>query len=148
MLVRKIKYDDLMGNEREKECYFHLNKAEVIQWLTSTGEATLDKVLERIIKERNGRKIMDTFDDLLRRSYGEPSVDGDLFVKDEEVWKKFRYSEAYSTIFTELVTDAKKAAEFVNGVVPKDLAEAVKKAMNENPDQLPTEIRDYFPKEE
>lgn len=143
MLKRVIEYKDFAGNERKEEHYFHLNKAEVIKWLTTTGDYTLDKVVLRLSSERNGKKIIDIFDNLLEISYGKPSLDNRKFEKSEEIWKNFRDTEAYSIIFTELVTDAKKAADFIQAIIPEDLANEIIKIMEQYPDGIPDEIKDY-----
>lgn len=143
MLAKTIKFKDYDGQEREGTYYFYLNKAEVIMWMSTTGEYTLDKVLLRLSEERNGRRIMEIFEDLIHRSYGRKSLDGIQFEKSEEIWKEFRQSEAFSELFVEIVTDAKKAADFVNGIIPSDMAAEVNKALLENKDGLPAELKDY-----
>lgn len=143
MLKKTIKYEDYDGNQREEDFYFNLNKSEVIKWLTTTGDYTLDKVLERLSKERNGKKIMEIFEDLIRLSYGIKSLDGRKFVKSEEIWKDFYQTEAYSVLFTELVTDAKSAANFINKIIPKSLSDEVERIVRDNPDGIPDEIKDY-----
>lgn len=143
MLKKTIEFTDYNDQKRIEEHYFYLNKAEVIKWLTTSGDYTLDKVLERLSNERNGKKIMEIFEDLIHRSYGKKSLDGRKFEKSDDIWNDFYQTEAYSVLFTELVTDAKKAAEFVNAIIPKDLADEVEKIIRENPDGIPAEIKDY-----
>ena len=145
MLEKTIKFVDYDGQEREGTYYFNLNKAETIMWLTTAGEYTLDKVLLRLAEEKNGKKIMETFEDLIRRSYGRKSLDGISFEKSEEAWRSFYQSEAYSELFSELVTDARKAAAFVNGIIPSKMAEEVHKTLMENKNGLPASLRDYIP---
>ena len=120
MYKKTIEFTDYNDVVRKEDHYFHLNKAEVIKWLTTSGDYTLDKVLERLSTERNGKKIMEIFEDLIHRSYGRKSIDGRKFEKTEEIWNDFYQTEAYSVLFTELVTDAKKAADFVNRIIHKD----------------------------
>ncbi|MDO4845861.1 MAG: hypothetical protein Q3977_04525, partial [Oscillospiraceae bacterium] len=81
------------------------------------------------MKDHDGKRIMETIKDLILRSYGEKSTDGKRFVKTAEMRDTFAQTEAYSDLFMELVTDAEKAAEFVNGIIPKDVA-AQAKALN------------------
>lgn len=146
MLVKQIEFVDYDGQKRKGTYYFNLNKAETIVWLTTTGEYTLDKVLLRLSEERNGKRIMEIFEDLIHRSYGRKSLDGVRFEKNEENWLEFKESEAYSELFSELVTDATKAAEFVTGIIPSNLAKEIEQALKENEDGVPAEIRDYIPK--
>lgn len=143
MYAKVIKFEDFNGNKREEEHFFNLNKAEVIKWLTTSGDYTLDKVLERLSKERNGKKIMEIFEEMIKMSYGKPSLDGRKFEKTEDIWNDFYQSDAYSELFTELVTDAAKAADFVNKIIPRDLADEVAKIIKDNPDGIPAEMRDY-----
>lgn len=127
MFAKTVTYEDFNGEKRTETYMFNLTKSELMMWITTEGEYTLDKVLERLVEKRNGRQIMETVEDLLHRSYGVKSLDGRKFEKSEEIWKDFFHTEAYSQIFMELVTDQVKTAEFVNGVVSKELAEAVAK---------------------
>lgn len=143
MLKRSITFEDYDGNMRTEDHYFNLNKAEVIKWLTTTGDYTLDKVMERLSKERNGKKIMEIFENLIRLSYGRKSLDGRKFEKSDEIWNDFYQTEAYSVLFTELVTDAKKAANFVNNIIPKDLSEEVEKILKDHPEAIPDHLKDY-----
>lgn len=145
MYKKVIEYEDYDGNARKKEFLFNLNQAEIIKWLTTSGDYTLDKVLEKLANERNGKEIMRIFEDLIYLSYGEKSLDGDRFIKTPEVKAAFVETEAYSVLFTELVTDAKKAAEFINNIIPKKLSEEVNRIMAENPEGIPDNVKEYFP---
>lgn len=145
MLKRTIEFKDYDDNERIEDHYFHMTEAETTKWLMTTGDYTLDKVLMRLYKERNGKKIMEIFESLIRASYGKKSLDGRKFEKNDEIWNDFYQTEAYSKLFVELVTDAKKAAEFVNGIFPKNLTDEIKRIVEENPDGIPDELKDYLP---
>lgn len=145
MLVKTIKFTDYDGNKREGTYYFNLNKAETIVWLTTTGEYSLDKVLLRLAEERNGKKIMETFEDLLHRSYGRKSLDGIRFEKNDDLWEEFHQSEAYAELFSEIVYDAKKAAAFVRGIIPKEMADNMNATLMENQEGIPAGLKDYVP---
>jgi hypothetical protein len=144
MLKRTVEYKDFDGNDRKEDLYFHLTKAEVIEWLTTSGDYTLDKLLVKLSTERNGKEIIRIFKDLVCRSYGEKSLDGRQFNKTDEIRQKFVSSEAYSIIFTELVTDANKAVEFINGIIPADMAAEINNIIETNPDGIPDEVKDYL----
>lgn len=144
MYIRKIKFMDFNGVEREGEFFFHMNKGELLKWMMQSGDYTIDKVLERIAKERNGKRIIETFEDLIERSYGEVSLDGAAFVKDPEKFKIFKATEAYSELFVSLVTDAEEAAKFVSGIIPADMNAEIQKVMAENPDGIPDEYKDLL----
>ncbi len=143
MLKKTITFTDYDGNERTEDHYFNLNRAELTKWLTTTGDYTLDKVLLRLQTEKNGKKIIEAFESLLRLAYGKKSLDGRRFVKNEEIWNDFYQTEAYSSLFMELVTNGDKAADFVNAIIPKNLANEVEKMIQENPEGIPEELKEY-----
>lgn len=148
MHIEKITYQDYDGNERTEDFAFSLNKAEIIKWLAQSGGYSLDQVMSKLIKSENSREIINIFDDLLHRAYGEKSLDGKKFVKaykDPEVASNFFDTEAYSVLFMKLIGDATFAGEFLNAIIPKDLAEEVAKIIAENPEGIPDELKDYLP---
>lgn len=121
MIKKTITYTDYDGNERTEDKYFHMSKRELIKWETESGSGGMDKLIEKIIEEEDRKKIVEMFDDLILRSYGEKSMDGRSFTKSEELKNAFANSAAYDQLFYELLSDTDKATEFVNGLIPQDL---------------------------
>jgi hypothetical protein len=117
MLKKKITYVDFDGNERTEDFYFNLTKAEVAE-MEMSAEGGLAKSLEKIVADKDAKRIMETFKDLILRSYGEKSPDGKRFVKSQELRDSFAQTNAYSELFMELATKADMAAAFVNGILP------------------------------
>lgn len=148
MLKKTIEFEDYDGNQRTMDAYFHLTNTELTKWLLTDGDYTLDKKITRLFEQRNGKEIMETFEQLIDSSYGVKSLDGIQFQKSPEILASFKNSPAYDKLFMELIMDSDKAADFFNGIVPKDTAEQIKKIINENPEAIPAEIRDYIPKKE
>lgn len=143
MITKTITFEDFAGNMRTETHCFNLTKAELFQFMMTSGDYTIDKVLLRLAEERNGKKIMETVEDLIRRSYGKPSLDGRKFEKNDKIWEDFHQTEAYSELFTELVTDANATAAFVNGIIPAKLAKELEKEMTENLAAIPDAMKDY-----
>ena len=129
MRKETIKYVDYDGVEREEDFYFNLNKAEVMEMQLSS-DGTLAKYIEKIVAENNVSKIVEVFKDLILRSYGQKSLDGKRFIKNQQLTDEFVQTEAYSELFMKLSTDADAAVAFINGIIPKDLAEQINKASN------------------
>lgn len=129
MLKKTIKYTDYEGVEREEDFYFNLNKAEVMEMQLST-DGTLTKFIEKIIAEKRVPELVKIFKELILKSYGEKSLDGKRFIKNDRILEEFTQTEAYSNLFMELSTDADAAAAFINGIIPKDLVEAAKNQVN------------------
>lgn len=124
MLKKNIKYVDYDGNERTEDFYFNLNKAEVIELQLGTVGG-LTKTLEKIVQEKDTSRIIEYFKTIILKAYGEKSADGRRFIKSQELRDAFEQTEAYSELFVELARDAKMAAEFINGVLPKEAADAI-----------------------
>lgn len=118
MIKKTISYVDYDGNKRTEDHYFNLSQAEVAEMeLGTPGGVT--KMIERLVQEQNGKEIVDTFKDLICRSYGRKSLDGKCFDKDPKWLKEFMQTEAYSQLFIELLSDPDNAAAFFNAVLPK-----------------------------
>lgn len=124
MLKKAISYTDFDGQEHTEDFYFNLTKAEIIELeLTAEGNSFVT-YLEKVVASNNGKLIMDTFKSIIFKAYGEKSEDGKRFVKSEKLSEDFSFTAAYDVLYVELVTDAEKAAEFINGLVPEELAKA------------------------
>lgn len=125
MLKKTTTYIDFMGNERTEDHYFNLTKAELTK-LSLSVNGGLDKMLESMIREQDNAALMQWFDKIILMSYGRRSLDGKRFEKSEEISREFSQTGAYDQIFMELVTGGEKAvAEFINGIIPKDVATQV-----------------------
>lgn len=127
MLKKHISYTDYNGLKREEDFYFNLTKAEIMEMELSTTGGLTERI-NRIIAAQDTATIIKLFKDLVLRAYGVKSEDGRRFIKSEELKNDFSQTEAYSILFMELATDADAAADFVNGIVPADMAEAAKEA--------------------
>lgn len=126
MIKKTITYTDYNGNKRTEDFWFNLNKAELAM-MENSKLGGLQNYLTRIVNEQNNVKIVDMFQELILKSYGEKSDDGKYFRKSEELSTAFSQTEAYSELYMELATNSDAAAAFVNGIIPKDLAEETQK---------------------
>ena len=131
MLSKTMTYVDYNGVERKETFYFNLSKAELMQMQLGTTGGLSDK-LQKIIDTKDGVAIINFFKDLVLKAYGEKSEDGKYFRKSKEISESFSQTEAYSDLFMSLAMDANAAAEFVNGIIPKDLAEQAAAAQHSN----------------
>ena len=139
MYKKTIKYTDYNGVEREEDFYFHLNKAEIIE-MEASEAGGYGEMLKRIVMSKDGPTIMKNFKIFILKSYGEKSPDGKYFDKSDEISNRFAHTEAYSVLFTELCTNADKAIEFINNILPfdKDQKKVFEKEAAEKISQLPT----------
>ena len=121
MLKKSIKYTDYNGVERTEDFYFNLSKAELMEMEMSTAGG-LAEMITKIVDAQDQPAIIKLCKELILKAYGEKSADGKRFIKSDELAAAFSQTEAYSELFMELSTDSDKAAEFVNKIIPADLA--------------------------
>lgn len=126
MIKKTITYTDYEGVERTEDFYFNLSKADLIRMeMGVTGG--MEKVIQRMINTEDGKSIMELLEKIILESVGVKSDDGKRFIKNKEISEAFKQTEAYSELIVELVSDANKASEFMNGVIPNALREEVAK---------------------
>lgn len=130
MLKKNITYVDYNGEERNEDFYFNLTKAEIMEMELGV-DGGMSETINKIIKAKDVPSLIKIFKDLLLRSYGVKSADGKRFIKNEELTAEFSQTEAYSQLFMELATDDKAASEFINHIIPADLAAATAKEIAE-----------------
>lgn len=116
MLKKTITYPDYNGVQRTEDFYFNLSKPEIVKMQASV-KGGYDVQLRSIAANLNGGQIMEFFEELISKAYGEKSEDGRRFMKSEEISKSFMETPAYEKLFEELVTDDKAAADFVNAIM-------------------------------
>ena len=120
MLKKTITYKDYNGVERTEDFYFNLSKAEIMEMELSVDGGWTEMV-KKVASAMDGPTIIKIFKDVIGKAYGEKSADGKYFEKSDEISRRFFQTEAYSDLFMELVTDAKKAADFMNQIVDSDV---------------------------
>lgn len=120
MLKRIINFEDFDGKPDSVEAYFHLSKAELVEYEVEFKEG-LAAAIQRIINANDRKEMIAEFKRIILMSYGVRSDDGKRFVKSEELRNAFQQTPAYSALFMELATEDGKAAEFINGVLPADM---------------------------
>lgn len=117
MIKWPITYTDYNGETHKEEFYFNLNKAEVME-MNLNANGAYGEYLQRIVEQRDGRKIAMEFKNLILKSYGEKSSDGRRFIKSEEMSRDFEQSEAFSELYMQLASDPDSATKFMEGVLP------------------------------
>lgn len=122
MFKKTITYTNYNDVEVTEDFYFNLTKSEIMEMQLSTTGG-LAEMIQKIVDAQDTPGIIKIFKEIILRSYGEKSPDGKYFHKSPELSENFSHTEAYSQLFMELSTDDKKAAAFINGVIPSELAQ-------------------------
>lgn len=129
MIKETISYEDIDGNSKTMDAYFHLTMREMRQLLK---DGIQDK-LEAVTSGKASPDVMfDLIDDLIKASYGKRIEDnGEAhFVKNPEATKIFMESEAYDSLLSKLMSDDTFATRFFTGLVPKALTERMNAISN------------------
>lgn len=118
MVKESITWTDYDGQERTEDFYFNLSQAEMVE-MNLAIPGGLEKLLNDMINTKDVPKLADYFKTIICKAYGKKSPDGRKFMKSEEILDDFVSTEAYSIFYMSLATDAEKAADFINRVLPK-----------------------------
>ena len=120
MLKKTITYEDFNGAVRTEDFYFNFSRNEVIRMEVREREG-FAKMLVDVVNSDDREKIYSTFENFVLMAYGEKSPDGRQFMKSQEIRDRFAHTNAFDELVVEMFRDANFAAEFVNGVMPKNL---------------------------
>lgn len=127
MLKKTITYTDFNGVERTEDLFFNLSKTELMK-MELSEDGSMMAFLNKIVNAKDVPNIMKVFDKILLDSYGEVSDDGRHFRKSPEIRENFKNSQAYDEIFMSFFEEnaEKNMADFINGIIPKDLMDKAK----------------------
>lgn len=123
MLKKEITYTDFNGNVRTDTDYFHLSKSEIGRMQVKMDGKYIDH-LQMLVQGQHVEELYDIFYNLILDSYGEKSSDGTRFIKTPEKRAEFESSIAFDTLFSELIKDMDKMADFTKKVIPADMVPA------------------------
>lgn len=130
MLTKTITFKDYFGNERTQDFYFNLTESELVD-MNLMEDGGLERLIKNIIDTKDQKRLIGYFKKIIFDSYGEISADGVRFEKSHELSVAFSQTDAFNKLYMELISDANKAAEFINGIVPPELAEEANKKAKE-----------------
>lgn len=144
MIKETISYEDIDGNTKTMDAYFHLTMREMRQLLKEGIQDKLDAVTSG---KASPDAMFDLIDELIKASYGKRSEDnGEAhFVKNPELTEIFMQSDAYDSLLGKLMSDDKFATRFFTGLVPKALTERLNAISNgTTQNTLPPEAAQYL----
>ena len=118
MLKKPITYVDYDGNQRTENYWFNLDEGEILE-LQVRYPGGMSAMLQKMVEEEDGAKILATIKEIIMLAYGEKSLDGKYFTKSHEKSVLFTQSRAYSALLMELYRDANAAADFMNKISPQ-----------------------------
>ena len=130
MVIKKLTYTDFNGEEHiDEPFYFNLTKTELSKlnianskvYKDSKGEEkvkTLDVIMKDIVEAKDAKAMIETFDKIIIAAQGEKTSTG-LFIKNEDVSNRFRFSGAFDALWEALMKEGPEASsKFISGIVP------------------------------
>lgn len=131
MTSKTVTYKDWNGMDRTETFYFHFSQAELMEMEISQDGGFSERV-KKIAAANNLPDMLKIWKNFVLDAYGIKSEDGRRFMKNEEIRQSFVECPAYSIIFMELATNTEAASNFINQVVPADMAAQVASAQAKN----------------
>lgn len=122
MLKKTITCKNFNDVETTEDYWFNLTESEILEMQLGTAGG-LDESLKQIVAGMDLPRMVNFFKDFVLKAYGVKSPDGKRFIKNDEIREAFSQTNAYNKLFMELAFDDVAAAEFINGVIPKDVAD-------------------------
>lgn len=144
MIKETISYEDIDGNSKTMDAYFHLTMREMRQLLKEGIQEKLEAVTSG---KASPEDTFDLIDMLIKASYGKRIEDNGeaRFVKNPEATEIFMESDAYDSLLSKLMSDDKFATRFFTGLVPKSLTERMNAISNDaTQNALPPEAAQYL----
>ena len=126
MFVREITYKTYDDEEITEKFYFNLNEAEIAE-MEFDMPGGMMAYIDKISKSKDKTEIIRMFKYLIMKAYGEKSPDGRRLVKSDEISTAFTQTEAYNTLFKQLINNDLSIADFILSILPSDWVSAAKK---------------------
>lgn len=120
MLKKTVTYKDFDDNERTEDLYFHLTKAELIEFVSQYPD-DFKAYVKRISDANNKSELISMFRNLIMKSYG--IKDGQKFIKSAAISEEFSHTEAYSELFMELFSKTDNLIDFFNAILGVDIVQ-------------------------
>lgn len=132
MLKKTVTYRDFDNNERTEDLYFNMNRMELTEFAADLPEDVFgtandivknqEQVAARIAEGLGTKGTIEFIKRLVLDSYGVKSDDGRRFIKTPELREEFSQTMVYDTFMSQLMSDDVAAANFVNAIIPADIA--------------------------
>lgn len=128
MLKKAITYKDIDGITVTEEYHFQIDRSEASKILMIEGD-DYGEQLKKLVAQREGKKIMEAFDNLLSAAVGKR--EGKLFLKSDDIYKQFRFSGAYDQFFMELINSEDSGGSQLAAMFPAEAQEQILKNMKQ-----------------
>ncbi len=127
MIKKTLTFTNFDDVQVTQDYYFHLAKHELVDMQVGAPTGDFESYVKDLIRLEDNAEIIKVFKEIVTKSYGRRSSDGNSFLKDPDWTREFLGSAAFYEMIMEFFTNATAAAEFINGTFPKSLVEQARK---------------------
>lgn len=127
MTSYKVTFNGYDGKPHTETHYFNLTETE-LQLLNARYGGSLPNTFARLSMTENLSEIVNIFMDVFQNAYGRMDDDQIHFRKNEKIWEDFASSPAFDKLFMEILSSGESASKFMNGIMPKNVREAIENA--------------------
>lgn len=139
MLTKIITYTNFKGETKTETFYFNLSIAELTR-INAKYEGGLEGEIEKLDKSKDVMKLFELISTIITTSVGLPTANGDGFSKDKMFSSTFENSDAFDTLFMELINNPESLQAFIIGIMPKGIRNAQSELIRRNGGKAPESI--------
>lgn len=143
MLKHTVTYTNFNDEEVTRDLYFNLTVPELVKVEVGGDGGSLQDSIQKIMAAGDKLALVREFEKIIAGAYGQKSEDGERFEKSKEATDAFMSSAAYDALFTDLIINETTVADFIIGIMPKDLANKLKAQAGKDQDK-PTKVPTAF----
>lgn len=148
MLIKLIKYKDLDGNPKEGAFYFNITTSQFAEFETKYEGGSLSAMIRKISDGQAALgEIVDFYTNVIKVSHGVRSDDGERHIKTDELFEKFKQTDAYEVLYEELM-DPAALNEFLEKVIPVEAMDRIKSRAERRIEEAGKRTIDQFPDDE
>lgn len=130
MITKIVPYTDFNGNPRKETLYFNLTQFEATEIAMDMPDGIVEELNDgdrkatalHLVEKLGGKGVIEFIKKIVLKSYGIKSQDGRRIIKSDEISKEFSETPMFSQLMMELMTNEQAASDFINAVIPPELA--------------------------
>ena len=116
MLKQRVKYEGFDGELIEEDLYFNLTRMDLIELNDRYESKDMSDYMDKIVKEKNIKKLYKVLKEIVLMAYGVKSEDGKRFIKNQTVKDEFAESLAFSQLIEDFHETDTAMSDFVTGI--------------------------------
>ena len=116
MLKQRVKYQGFDGELIEEDLYFNLTRMDLIELNDRYESKDMAAYIDKIVKEKNIKKLYKVLKDIVLMAYGVKSEDGKRFIKNQTVKDEFAESLAFAQLIEDFHETDTAMSAFVTGI--------------------------------